>query len=302
MEGSPRISLPTASAFPAALVSRIRTSCESVMGSSPSHAAALSGPEGLAVEGAEMKILLTSAYADPEPIRALEHCAALDRFKEHQVVDSAEDADVILFIENSHYVDDFFFRRLLAHPTLRRFPSKTLMYNEQDQPFHVIPGLYVSMTRSRFDHQRQRACCFARDLNEHFGHATGARYGCQPDRLYSFLGRGYRGVRAELLSEPHPRGLVQDTSHFNVFRSGPMATPDIDQQRMYFEAMSRGKFALCPKGVGTSTYRIYEAMSAGRAPVILADDWVPPSGPDWSTFAVFIPESNASGVQPILER
>jgi len=66
--------------------------------------------------------------------------------------------------------------------------------------------------------------------------------------------------------------------------------------------MSRGKFALCPKGVGTSTYRIYEAMSAGRAPVILADDWVPPSGPDWSTFAVFIPESNASGVQPILER
>jgi len=31
-------------------------------------------------------------------------------------------------------------------------------------------------------------------------------------------------------------------------------------------------------------------LAAGRAPVIISDDWCPPSGPDWDQIAVVWPE------------
>ena len=251
-----------------------------------------------------MKVFLTSAYEDPEPIGALKRYAAVDGVREHHVVASAEDADVILFVENSHYSDDFFFRRLLAHPVLKRFPSKTLMYNEQDRPFHVIPGLYVSMPRSRFDGRRQRACAFIQDLNDYFDDFTGADTSYEPDLLYSFLGRGHRGVRASILSVRHPRGLVEDTSHFDPFSSkaGETAADTYQRRNWYVEVMSRSRFALCPRGAGTSTYRVYEAM---RIPWAGTGHTGRRLGSTLGSRLAYIrgvhpSASNASGGQPIL--
>ncbi len=39
----------------------------------------------------------------------------------------------------------------------------------------------------------------------------------------------------------------------------------------------------------------------GRAPVILSDDWVEPPGPDWSTFAIRVPEKQVADLPRILE-
>ena len=57
---------------------------------------------------------------------------------------------------------------------------------------------------------------------------------------------------------------------------------------------------VCPRGVGTSTYRLFEAMEAGRAPVLLADQWVAPEGPDWSSFLLRIPEKRVVDLPEIL--
>ncbi len=47
---------------------------------------------------------------------------------------------------------------------------------------------------------------------------------------------------------------------------------------------------LCPRGAGTSSIRLYETIAAGRVPVIIADQWVAPSGPHWEEFSIRWPE------------
>jgi hypothetical protein len=41
-------------------------------------------------------------------------------------------------------------------------------------------------------------------------------------------------------------------------------------------------------------------MQLGRCPVIIADDWVPPLGPDWGKCAVRIPERHIRDIPTIL--
>ena len=65
--------------------------------------------------------------------------------------------------------------------------------------------------------------------------------------------------------------------------------------------MVNSRFTLCPRGAGTSTFRLFETMKAGRVPVILSDDWVPPEGPAWSSFSITVPEHHVNRLPGILE-
>ena len=42
--------------------------------------------------------------------------------------------------------------------------------------------------------------------------------------------------------------------------------------------------------------RIFEMMEAGIPPVIIADDWLPPLGPSWEQFALFVPENEITSI------
>ena len=68
----------------------------------------------------------------------------------------------------------------------------------------------------------------------------------------------------------------------------------------YAEAILDSQFVLCPAGFGPATYRLFEAMEMGRAPVILSDEWVPPRGPRWDEFSVRVPECRAGEISAIL--
>jgi hypothetical protein len=46
---------------------------------------------------------------------------------------------------------------------------------------------------------------------------------------------------------------------------------------------------------------VYEAIAAGRVPVIISDDWVPPEGPDWGAFSLRIHENESDSVIELLE-
>ena len=62
-----------------------------------------------------------------------------------------------------------------------------------------------------------------------------------------------------------------------------------------------GRASSCVRGVqGTSSFRVYEALSAGRVPVIISDDWVAPTGPDWSRFSVRWPEERVAELREVL--
>jgi hypothetical protein len=69
----------------------------------------------------------------------------------------------------------------------------------------------------------------------------------------------------------------------------------------YVEIARRSQFILCPRGLAPSSIRLFETMCMGRVPVILADEWVRPEGPQWDAFTIQIPERDARSVPDILE-
>ena len=110
--------------------------------------------------------------------------------------------------------------------------------------------------------------------------------------LFSFVGRTETApVRKTLATLSHPRGLIIDTSSLGA--ELPYTT--------YVDVLRRSRFVLCPRGYGSSSFRLFEALKAGRVPVILADEWTQPTGPNWNEFALMVPETAAGDLPSLLE-
>lgn len=237
-------------------------------------------------------VFITSAYDDPEPITAFRNAAAADKHGRHHVTGDPAAADLILFIENSHYHHDPFFKELKSHPLVGQYPNKVFMYNPHDVPWFVLPGLYACMRAQTFDSALMAACSYLEKINEYIY----CDYGTEPTHLYSFYGSLKMPVRRELRHLRHPRGVVKDWTT-GLYRPDKPKEPQLE----YADLLADSKFVLCPRGLGTSSSRLFETMQAGRVPVIISDDWVRPQGPVWDELAVFVPESKIDQIPRLLE-
>jgi hypothetical protein len=97
-----------------------------------------------------------------------------------------------------------------------------MMYNEIADTWAAMPGLHVSMPRSRFDPARQRACGYINGVLNPLVSEV-AKGDARPDFLYSFMGRLVHSTRIRLYRMKHPRGHVEDTGNFNYFTGSPMS-------------------------------------------------------------------------------
>lgn len=242
-----------------------------------------------------MKVHLTSAYADAEPLATFRQRAELDRFGVHSVTTSADEANLILFVENSHYEDDSFFGRLRRHPLVRREREKCFMYNEHDRPFCPLPGLYSSMPAPWFDRGRQRAWAYIFTRNPYLDDV--ARGVVERDLLFSFAGRRNAPVRDLVLALRDREAVLQDDSHFDAYAQ---RINEGDTPLRFAQLIGRSRFVLCPRGIGTGTNRLQEIMQCGRVPVILADEWVAPEGPAWDRFSVRVKEADVPRIPALL--
>ena len=104
----------------------------------------------------------------------------------------------------------------------------------------------------------------------------------------------------------HPRAYLEDTSELIPTSERNKAFVMVDYQNdtktHYGEIISRSKFVLCPRGYACSTWRLFETMKAGRIPVIISDEWVPPNGPVWETFSIRVKENKISRILALLEQ
>lgn len=241
-----------------------------------------------------MKLLLTSAYNSHEGLDTLLDCARQDVRKHHLLSNDADEADAILFVENTQF-DDVLFKKLSHHVLLQKYPDKVFMYNEMDRPWDMLPGLYCCMPRRHIDRQKHRAFAYLSTPNPYISKI----YQSSQERrwLYSFMGSMSHACRRPIMRLQHANGYVHDTSDFNVWRS------DIHQMevrgRAYAEVLGASSFVLCPRGIGTSSLRLYETLEAGRVPVIISDEWVPPTDTDWS-FAIQIEERRVGSIPGLL--
>ena len=121
----------------------------------------------------------------------------------------------------------------------------------------------------------------------------------QPDLLFSFIGSPSSRCRRALFELRHPDAVIEEVRRFTFYDPG---SPDFERRRQRFRSvMGRSRFVLCPRGRGTSSIRLYEALAHGRVPVIISDGWVAPDGPDWESFSIRWPERDAEGLVGMLE-
>jgi len=222
---------------------------------------------------------------------------SFSRSPRHVLVDDAESADLIVLAGHINSCDEA--RR---NELLRRYPNKTMLYTEYDFALPYAPGIYASASRSRWiDLRRTRSFMyFSRhflSLNESVCHRPNEK----KDLLFCFRGRRDCRVRGNLMDHDfgRPDVLVVDTSDYEHWGEGPLDRRQA--QREYVDTLARSHFALCPRGYGFGSIRLFEVMEIGVPPVLLSDWYALPKGPDWESFLIRVKEKDYARLPEILE-
>jgi len=186
---------------------------------------------------------------------------------------------------------------------MRRYPEKCICISEWDKPSFFLPSVYASNEqrwyadgRAETSHYLLSGRAYGNEWVTRFAQASvDKRY------LYSFIGKSSSRVRKRLFRNHMDQG-AGGQGDFLIEASDqavPHFTYDEDQRRRYAEILGASKYALCPRGWGTSSVRLFEACEMSVAPVILAGRWVPVRGIDW-TFAIFVGEKHVSDLDRIV--
>jgi hypothetical protein len=218
----------------------------------------------------------------------------------HALVDDPAQADLIVICGNWAGEDGS--RALTANPLVRRFPERCTVCTDGDIFVPLLPGVYCS-PRMGYSTRKGRVQCYSY-IARHDKHGNPFVAPLDPNRkrdlLFSFQGGSTSFVRKRLfrIDFGRPDVLVEDTS----FHLNWVETADTErQQRRYVETIARSHFVLCPKGIGTGSFRLFEVMRMGAAPVVISDPWVLPEGPDWDSFLIRVREKDIRNLPSILE-
>lgn len=141
-------------------------------------------------------------------------------------------------------------------------------------------------------------------------HADGIMNYLRPEQLIAFAAGGTGDIPIPLLCDPHPpsdaprdvfASFIGSPTHpcrrrlFELARRDPRfvvrGADDIARTQADFaDLMRRSVFALCPRGHGRTSFRLYEALQMGAVPVYLFDDlWLPYMDElNWRRLAVLV--------------
>jgi hypothetical protein len=229
------------------------------------------------------------AHLDLEQMR---DSARADRFGVHQLVEDPAAADLILFVETS-WAAGYYFESVRRHPVYREFGPRCFLFSATDRVVPFLPGVYASIERRWAWPAWTRA-----------GYYPGVREGGglefedppgEPTHLFSLVGAGAgHPVRRLIVDLPDRDALLIDT---DAERGG---LGPAEYRRRYAESVRDSAFVLCPRGGGTSSFRLFEAMMLGRPPVIISDQWVAPRGPGWESFSLRVGENDVDSIPDLL--
>lgn len=221
--------------------------------------------------------------------------AAVDSFRVHSAVDDPDRAELILFVETGVYAGHYF-EDVRRHPLYNLRQTDSYLFCSTDRFVPMLPGVYASVERSWYWPNWTRSGHYV-NVTEN-GHLTYDSAPVEREYLFSFIGSTKsHAVRRRLMSLEPRDALLLDTF---AGPGDPGMTDPLEYERRYADALRKSAFILCPRGGGTSSFRLFETMMLGRAPVIISDQWVPPEGPDWGSFSVRVPESEIRMIPDLL--
>lgn len=215
-----------------------------------------------------------------------------------------EEADLIVLCEPTQLSQQTWAPRLRQHPLVLAHPEKIYVASEEDTPLGFFPGIYCSLPKANFDPRLHRTWIYRGTLNPHIAAHQSRAFESDPPLLAAFSGAASHPVRTSLLAlatRLAASGIAirkTPSCKFNANPADPALQPD---QVSYIRQILAAKFALCPRGTGTGSFRLQESMALGRAPVIISDDWVPIKGPDFQSCAIFVREAELARLPAILQ-
>ena len=227
-------------------------------------------------ENALLEILLRSARNCP--------------IGEHTLTSDPDAANVILL----PHVDktDSLLRGIRDSDIYTAHRQKTFCYSERDPILPMVRGLYPNISSRLFRKEHYRAAPYVALFRNEFIVPTPVD---SAEFLYGFRGsRSNHAVRERILEIKDDRSLLidsEDAYQGRLWWTNLNPTDLVAARRLYAEELARVKFVLCPRGVADGSVRVFQAMEAGRVPVVIADGWTRPDGPDWSKCMVQISES-----------
>lgn len=222
--------------------------------------------------------------------------------KKFDLVECPDSADIIL-VGDVRISDPT--QKITINSYISNYPDKSFVISHTDRPIILTHGIYSSCEKSIMRINRVRTGSYSlypdRFRNPFIDStlALGTN-SIQKRFLFSFIGRDVAvPVRRSLFRQDfhRPDIFIEDSSDFNLYEN----PPDIlDRQKHYVDVLSSSKFSLCPRGAGTNSIRLFEAMELGVAPVIISDDWIAPKGPKWDQFSLRIKQKHVKELEKIV--
>ena len=242
-------------------------------------------------------------YFNEYPCLRLRESYGTDVHGTHELTDDPAEADVILLASNT-----IFFPAglgLLREDLFRKYSAKVIVYDRMFNPSPFVGGLSPNWVKGNepFPGAGQGWMYYHPGAAE--PHLEQLAWSTPVPYLWSFKGdHRTHPVRDSLLRVKDERAFVRDTSATSqVQLRKHREQTDADKKvfiEQYINLIRDSKFVVCPRGVGASSMRLFEAMRAGRAPVIISDDWLPPLFVDWAACSLRVPESAAGRIGEIL--
>jgi hypothetical protein len=212
----------------------------------------------------------------------------------HALEPDPEGADAILFVDVHLGEVAALLEDLPRHPVYGAQLGRAYAYNVGDSPVYTLPGVYVGAS----PRWPRRLPVVGGPYVQLMAPVPPAAQ--EPDLLFSFRGGPTHPIRDAIFAIRHERAVVEQSD----------VTPWADQPRdvrlaaamfRHIKLVHRSKFVLCPRGHGPSSHRLFETLGAGRVPVVISDNWLPPPGVLWEECAVRIAEADVDSIVPALE-
>lgn len=240
-----------------------------------------------------MKILLENSCS--EPLRSLFLSPAF------KLVEEPDEADAIIF--QKHAVD-----YIKKTELFKSYRHKCLVLSQTFRPNFFLPGIYTNAFYHPLSAGRIKSYGYfyyePKKRNSYIAQYKNIEI---PKKyLFSFIGGSTDRVRRKLFK--HYQGItnsysvVDSTNQYTHWDVDKGLNPDQAQkQEAYVKNIKESLFYLCPRGAGHASIRLYEVMELGVAPVIISDGWIPPKGPTWEEFAIFVKARDVDNLKAILE-
>jgi len=220
---------------------------------------------------------------DPKTLLAIKENLLLEKGIEE--VFNIHKADVIIIQEENSFKNFKYITDLESDEIISTYPEKVFTINSDDCATGLLRGLYTSLPKYRFNSSIHAIVPYMHFPNDlvFAGHSMNIA----PVYLASWRGNTKSNrIRSKMVSS------LKSKNGFYLETTNSWLNHDLDEKKSYVNLIRAAKFSLCPAGWAPVSFRIYESMALGRCPVIIADDFEPPKGPDWKDFAVFYPQKD----------